>query len=200
MNIAALLANGKVITGCNHGDAFGKLSPDEQKGKIISGFIDGKTGKFTGDDLEFYIKEVILVRHAEVDDLDDPEINETGRSQALRAARFLYEDVDLSGYSGLVSPLMRCIQTSNIFQDILELDFKENINLLSQVAGENNDEFTERVDLVIKNLPAKSLLISHEGFIINLVRLINGAIISCLPYCSLTYVNNQEIKWVGKSV
>ena len=31
--------NGQVVTGINHGEAFGKMTIDEQNGQFISGFI-----------------------------------------------------------------------------------------------------------------------------------------------------------------
>ena len=83
MQYPALFANGKVVTGNNHGDAFSKLNVLEQEGSITSGFIDSDLNKFVSDDQEIYLKEILLLRHAHVDDYFDPGISGLGYSQSL---------------------------------------------------------------------------------------------------------------------
>lgn len=63
--IAALYSNGRVVTGCNHGDAFSKLSCSEQDGSVESGFYEPETGRFFTEEYDFYLKQIFLIRHGE---------------------------------------------------------------------------------------------------------------------------------------
>ena len=74
MKIPALFANGKLVVGANHGDAFSKLTEQEQDGNISSGFVDQQSHKFISDEQEIYLKEIILIRHAHTGDYFDPGI------------------------------------------------------------------------------------------------------------------------------
>jgi hypothetical protein len=110
--IAALYADGKVVTGNHHGDAFRKLSLEEQEGQITSGFLDPITGKFISDEGEFFAKNLILIRHAHACDYFDPGISGLGYSQCERMVNFLRDTFDLHDYQGFASCCNRTRETA----------------------------------------------------------------------------------------
>ncbi len=204
MGIAAIYSeNGRVVTGSHHGEAMGKLSEDEKKGCLRSGFLDLKTGKFTSNEFECVTKKFVLMRHGRIEDSNelDPKINDIGRSQATRAAYFILNKLTVKEYAVYVSPSKRCVETAKIICEICEISYEIKAELAS-IRTETPKDFFNRVDLVIKSAPAKSILISHHNFIIQLVQMASGKSIQSgtIPYASLTLVNNRNITWFAKNV
>lgn len=124
MKKAALYVKGKIIVGCNHGDAFGQLSQQEQNEEIVSGFFDEETEEFQGeiDTQHFFNKDILLVRHALVDDTNDPDtdISYEGERQIKSLACFL-RSRNYSDYTFISSPFLRCLRTSEILEKTLSL-------------------------------------------------------------------------------
>lgn len=205
MKIAALYANGKVVTGAHHGDAFGKLSEKDKNGEITSGFLDA-TGHFISDDTKFYVKQVVLIRHGDIALGNDPGITPVGRSQSESTANFLLSKVsDITSFQGFCSPRRRCQETAGILSDVTKIKFAVNIDLQDQKEGENVEKYVDRINGVLKNLPSKSVIISHCNFIMNLAQLASGVddITACsnwhsITYASVTYVDQNKLKWIGK--
>ena len=198
--IAALMsADGKVVTGHHHGEAFEKLTIEEQNSDLKSGFIDQHSGKFFGDDFQYYLKTIILVRHGDCqNDHYDGELNENGIAQVQRTADFIANHINLENFHAFTSPYRRCLQTSQILSNTLDLNFKvdcnfrEKINqqeqvhsqsikykqrfswpptILSWVFGEEEPtDFMSRIDTVLDDLPSKSIIVSHSDFILNLIQ------------------------------
>ena len=194
MKVAALLANGHIITGYNHGDAFGKLTPSQKNGKITSGFIDPSTGEFILQE-----KEIILIRHAQAhQEQNDPEITDIGRSQASQTASYLLKELNLSEFCGFTSTARRCIQTAEIISAIIGVKFVSERSLCDR--NEEKDHFLNRLNDVSQKLPGKSILISHSDFIITLIDVLAESKIPHIPNGSITFIVNGCIKWMAIDV
>ncbi len=203
--IAALYTNeGNLVTGANHGEAFGKVSIEEQSGDLISGFVDPETGEFISGENKFYLKKILLVRHAQVEgDEHDPKLSEAGRSQGKKASSFFSENIeDLDQYRGFSSPLQRCVETSSIISKNTNLNFETNERFSDPLEQETPKDFLIRLRSVLHHLPEKSIIVSHCKFILNLAQIAveNSDFSKCcgLPNLSVTYVNHKELKWLGK--
>ena len=205
--IAALYtADGKLVTGRNHGEAFGKLDVSRQDGEMVSGFLDPQTGRFftVEDDTEFYVKEIIFLRHADVpSDEDDPEITETGRTQADCAASFLCKHIpDIKQFPVFCSPMKRCVQTA----EKLNLEVKVSTEVADQQCTESSLDFLQRLRACLQSLPEKSLVVSHHNVIFNMAQLISNVDDithhpgwdGTISRCSITYINGRKIIWIGR--
>lgn len=195
--LAALYVNGKVVTGTHHADAFSKLSNDDKEGEICSGFLDQQCGKFVCEDSQFYLKKIVMIRHAEAGDGDDPEITTRGRTQTQRTASFLKSFVDLKEYTALTSPRQRCRQTAELLQDDIGLEFNIDENLVDDDFGSCN--FDSRLSSLLNQLPSKSFLISHCNFITYLAQLATGSnsLNLNVSNCSITFIENCHVTHIG---
>jgi len=205
MNYAALFASGKIVTGSNHGEAFGKLSTKEQDSKLTSGFFNSTTGKFSSDGFECYIKNIFLVRHSDVEEKqqDDPELSDLGRYHAANTARYLFENFDLSEFKGFFSHARRCQETAKILNDKLKM--KENTcldSLADKLYNESDLNFLIRLKRVLDDAPQQSIIVTHSNCIINLAQLAsNGGLDNCIiGKCSITYVFQGKLELLGKMV
>jgi phosphohistidine phosphatase SixA len=203
--IAALYTNdGKLVTGSHHGEAFGKLTVEEQVGELTSGFVDPKTGKFISDNLEFYVKKIILLRHANAQQVgEDPGLTKIGRLQGEQAANFLYSNIhDLSEHVGFCSPKQRCQQTGNIISKNVNLQFDVNDKFVDQLDSEDPKKFMIRLRSVLHLLPEKSVIISHCKFILNIAQLAikSDDLGECngLPSASVTLIDHHKLIWLGR--
>jgi len=133
MRRAALYVHGRIVIADSHLDAFQTLTIEERREYIVSGFIDDETGEFDSDLARdhFYNKEIYLVRHGHVEAQDDPdpEITEIGVEQAECVAEELV-GTDLSGFTCRTSPLLRCLQTAQVFSRICGLKFEVDLSLM----------------------------------------------------------------------
>lgn len=186
--VPALYTGDRFTTGVNHGDAYSKLSNSEKENPLHSGFVDNKNLKFVSDSCEFYIKEIIVIRHAVSDGQDiDSHLTEEGRNQAEKVAIFLFK-MNIKDFKIFTSPYKRCVETTSIINSNFEVDSR-----LSK--GED-----ERVKLLLDDLPSKSLLISHCDVIQNLLMLACHVMLESIPNCSITYVNHNRIIWLAKEL
>jgi broad specificity phosphatase PhoE len=198
MKIAALYVHGRIVTGTHHGDAFSKLTEAEKHNNICSGFYDEERKKFFTDEKEFYLKKMILVRHAQADNQDDPSLTDYGRFQIQQAANFLNSFVNLSGYQGFTSPIKRCQETAEEFCNEINLSFRTN-DKLKEYDGEPPVQFGTRVKTLLEELPDKSVLISHCNLIANLAQLATGIDTSNLKIhnCCILFVENGTLSQLG---
>src|SRR5690606_14913676 len=191
--IAALYASGKLVTGANHGEAFGKLTVEEQNGDLASGFLDPETGRFFTEEYDFFLKQVYLVRHGESHGSHaDAYLTDIGILQARRAAEFL-EQFDLAEFEAFTSPFRRCLQTAEIISQVTGLKFYVEPNIREKMheeefvpshsleypafkwpadqgwkcSSEDPAAFLGRIDRVLCGLPAKTVIVSHCDFIVN---------------------------------
>ena len=217
--IAALYADGKVVTGCHHGDAFQKLSLAEQDSQITSGFLDPATGRFFTSEIAFFAKNLILIRHAHANDYFDPGISDLGRSQCNKVVQFLKESFDLSEYQGFASCCNRTRETAeHIFGSLgvsyqIRPDFCDHRNWhlpcwRADRWHETPYDFIERLRIILEQLPSHAIIISHCNFVANMAQLAAGiddiTIIpewqNGIPHCSITCINNHKMMYVGKSL
>lgn len=200
--VAALYSQGRIVTGSNHGVAFGKLS-EEEKDDFTSGFIDPQKLKFIADHCEFYLKQIILVRHGEANSQEENcNLTEKGRNQANQVAAFLCS-MGLEDFECFSSTMARCVQTAEIISKHCALKFKQDSSLTKQSETEDNEQFVTRVGSVLDHLPVKSLLISHCDFIRNMAQLALGADISVpkkVANCSTTFINNHHAIWIAREL
>ena len=198
--IPALYASGKLVTGCCHGEAYGKLSESEKDQNIQSGFIDEHKLKFIADDGEFYLKKIILMRHGDSEGKSESSITEKGRSQVKMAAAF-FATINLKGYKGFCSPLIRCVDTAKLLSDYCRIQFNVNDDLIKQFDDEDCECFVNRVGKVLDALPEKSLLISHCDFIKVMTQLAGGVDVNLpdiIPNCSTTFIENHKVLWIAR--
>lgn len=198
--LAALYTSGRLVTGCCHGEAFGKLSEAEKDQEIHSGFIDQQSLKFIADDCEFYLKKIILMRHADSEGKQDSGITEKGRCQVKQAAAF-FASMKLSGYVGYCSPVTRSVATARLLERHYPLRFDIDNELNKQDDNEEIEAFVRRVNHVLDKLPEKSLLISHCDFIRIMVQLAVGVDVELpdvIPNCSTTFIDNHKIVWIAR--
>lgn len=168
--VAALYTEGRVVTGCNHGDAFSKLSDAEQNNSIESGFLDPSTGRFFTEEYDLYLKKVFLVRHAQAQSQHfHAQLTEVGEQQAEACGNFLLTK-DISDFHCFCSPYDRCIQTAQIIHLITSIPFECHPDLACQTEQENSVQFTQRIEKVLCEIPPKCLLISHADFIIRFIQ------------------------------
>lgn len=199
--VAAIYAGGKVVTGTNHGDAFGKLSAVQKNGDVTSGFLDLKTGRFLTDDAQFFIKKIILIRHAEAP--DDASITDHGHLQCERTANFLLQFIDVPKYTAFACECDRVLETATAICSQVGLLLHKGIRFCDPHEGET--DFLERLQEVIESLPDCSIIISHSNFVVNMAQLALGSdITQCpkwknkIPNCSITYVENHQPIWIGE--
>ena len=125
--MAALYVNGKIVIGDNHLIAYEKLSPEDKASKLATGFFNKQTGRFESDVSNdfFYNKEIFIMRHGATENSieDDPTLSKEGIQQIKNIAEKLKE-FNCNGFFGFTSPFMRCLQTSQIISQILEIKFE----------------------------------------------------------------------------
>lgn len=116
MYLAAVFSNGRVATGRHHGEAFSKLSCEDQDADLISGHVNSD-GTFTTE-MDHLDKELIIVRHAEsmwnahLSESLDSSLTIKGVSQAQAVAKYIGRNIDCRGLVGFTSPFDRCLLTS----------------------------------------------------------------------------------------
>jgi broad specificity phosphatase PhoE len=231
MKKAALYCAGRIIIGHSHLDAWQQLNENEKSGHITSGFFDSESGEFLSDLAKehFYNKKICLIRHGciQFDGSIDPEMSELGYKEVRKMAEQLI-NIDFEGFIGFTSPLLRCLQTAEIIQEILGLEFTINTDIMENHCNNNSkiqnhknrfpkfkwlsdqcfdskcetgDEFITRIGQVLSKLPQKCMLISHCGVVTNMARLalcdekVNE---HNIPTASVTFIDNQEIKCLGR--
>jgi len=170
---AALYSNGKVVTGRNHGEAYNKLSPEDQERELQSGFLDPRTGRFLlDDDSQFYLKKILLIRHAQPTEEEyDPGISEIGHMQCKRVANFLMVRFNLPDFKVFCSPVRRCRETmDSIFE---EIEIEKSIGPLYEKRYEDESiaAFLERIRHVLEILPQNSIVVSHCDYVVNMSQL-----------------------------
>lgn len=193
---AALYANGRLVTGANHGEAYEQLS-EQEKQEITSGFIDEKTGHFICPDegTEFYLKHILLIRHAHISDSiqeQDPHLTQLGHLQSQRVADFIAEHFNLADYCLLSSPSTRCVETMEHVS--LGHDFSVDSKL-----GDGNH--AEEYDQLLEGLPDHSLLVTHchvAAYLAihsaGLQEQLFNLLLSKLGYASITLVESRTVK------
>jgi broad specificity phosphatase PhoE len=199
--VAALFVNGKIVTGNHHGEAYSKLNNHEKSCSCQSGFFDPQQNRFVCDDNEFYVKKIIMVRHAEAEQGIDPGITELGRLQCVQTASFFKSLDDLQSYQGFTSPLARCQETAQVLCNEINLNFDVDCDLVDD-DDEPHSLFIFRLKTLLKTLPDRSILISHCNFIANMAQLATGMEFDTLhlPNCSITVVENNNIVHIGKTL
>jgi broad specificity phosphatase PhoE len=170
--LAALYANGRVVTGRHHGEAYTKLSPQDQDKELYSGFLDPKTGRFILEDSQFYVKKIIMIRHAQPGVGDDPGIDQDiGRAQCKRAVNFLMARFNLPDYVVRCSPKRRCQDTMHAMFE--EIDIECIVDPLYDLrhGEESMENFLGRIRHALNNIPDHTIVISHCDFIVNMSQL-----------------------------
>jgi broad specificity phosphatase PhoE len=128
MRKAALYVHGKIVLGDSHLEAFQKLTVGEQDEDLVSGEFDTDTEEFNSEmpDDHFYDKEMILLRHGLAEDAAEPDadISEVGIQQVHKLASLLVQTFEPKQFVGITSPLLRCLKTSLIIHEILDVQFK----------------------------------------------------------------------------
>jgi broad specificity phosphatase PhoE len=190
MMTPALLAGGKVVTGGNHGEAFGKLSETEKNLEILSGFIENC--KFITDQSVFYLKQFLLIRHGHSEGFTNSGLTPIGRSQGQFIAH------SLKGFNGVpvfCSPYIRCLETGRFLSPAPQL--------CPQLAKRGDQEteisFVKRLTDFLDCAPEKSLVITHCDVIVTLVKLTTKVDVAAgIPNCATTFINQCKLIWHAK--
>ncbi len=200
--VPAILLKDKVVTGCNHGEAFSKLSEVEKNEDVVSGFIDYDHDKFVTEDEIIYLKDIILLRHAQsYPDIENGPITTMGEWQAQRTGAFLRR-MCLSDYVIFSSPYQRCQQTSKIIENVCSIPAITADYFQKQQPDEQNKNFFKRVIETLDNLPKKSIVVTHTDFIQNVLcytHLIKEAL-QIVANCSITYIHQNRLIWLAKDI
>lgn len=194
--VPALYAtSGHMVTGCNHGDAFGKLLDTEKDEKLISGFYDPTSSRFLTDDGCFYIKTIILVRHAEAaNGRNDPPITDNGVTQARAAASRLAK-LNLQDFVGFTSPMVRCRQTAELLHETVHLDFQVDHDLRDQ--EEDAEGFFNRVQMALDRLPARCIVVTHYDVVVSMIRLALGQTVDGCLNASVNIITDSHLTLLG---
>lgn len=195
--VAALYAGNRIVTGVNHGDAFSKLNQDEQDGPIESGFLDPTTGKFFTEEIEFYSKQVYLIRHAQAEGQHYHAcLTELGHEQSRLCGEFLARQQLPDDICFCCSPYDRCVQTSEIVSEVTTIHHNIDADLRKQDDDEPDQKFIERIHVVLDKLPAHSLIISHTDFILHFVHEAIGPEFiknCCVQNCAITMIDARRL-------
>ena len=128
MRKAALYVHGRIVLGDSHLEAFRKLTDLEQNEHLVSGVFDTETEEFESElpTEHFYDKELLLIRHGDCVDPNEPdtELSEYGLDHIKRLASLLATTFELKNMVGISSPMYRCLQTSLILHEMLDISFK----------------------------------------------------------------------------
>jgi len=196
--LPAILVNDKIVTGLHHGDAYQKLTNAEKNDNLLSGFADDH--KFITDDQIIYLKEIILVRHAESNtQVVNGKITPNGYHQAKQTAKFI-KTLNLVDFNFFSSPYTRCLQTTNIISEECKTCYKIDDQLGKQRHDEDCENFEKRVTEVADHLPKKSIIITHTDFIKSLLHITKLDDIDLIPNCSITYIFYNRLIWKAKKV
>lgn len=198
---AAIFIEGTVVTGENHGIAFGKLSAEQQMAaQMASGFFDPETKKFIDPDHDqtTWMKKIILIRHAHV---QNQHVTEIGRQQAHATADFLFNSFDLGNFEFIASPIARCVETLQQISKEVSSDFCTDKRFTEMQEGEPLGEFLGRLQECVDELPDRTLVCTHCDCILNLLSfsLLEELATLTIPYCSSSYIDNGVVLWVGKT-
>ena len=234
---AALYVGGRIVVGHCHLDAYQQLTDAEKDSDLVSGFYNPHSEEFMSDmDKDhFYNKEMYLVRHGRVGDCEssDPDLSEEGRGSVGVAAQTL-KDCEFDDAACYVSPMLRCLRTAAIIQEVMNVRFKIMPEVMETPSLNKSDEgfcvknrheefpqfdwpqakdwcigpeepgaFLERVKDTLKQLPARSIVVTHYGYICNMAKLAlcdNRAklmIEAGIPTASVTYINRQMVRRLG---
>lgn len=199
--VAALYSNGRVVTGCNHGDAFSKLSCAERDGEIESGFLDPATGRFFTEEYEFYLKQIFLIRHGQATGQRMPAtLTPVGVRQVRAAAEFLSHEFDLAEFEAFTSPYLRCRHAASIIEEMTGLKFSIDNRLARQGDHEPDKEFLQRINAALADSPAKTIYISHCDFILNFAEQAIGHRITegDMSGGSITFIDARRLVYCGK--
>jgi len=201
--VAAIYTGKKLVVGSHHGDAFNKLSVEEQDDiSLKSGFFDPESGFFICDEQSFYFKQLILIRHASIIKSEfDPGLSEFGVEQCYQATEFLIKNFDLTDFMGFYSPCRRCKETASAIN--IKTSFLPCELVQDRQNYETTRQFLLRLQEALKFLPTKSIVITHGDCIDGMSQLSSGkeaAIHKEISYCSSTYVNNHDILWFGRKM
>jgi phosphohistidine phosphatase SixA len=211
MALKAVYANGKVVTGRTHGEAFNKL-PDEEK--LGNDFVIGDwcdlTGKFVGDDGFFFTKKVLMIRHGQpacsyMED-EDPPLSREGEIQVEKLGLYLSAGFEFDqrweGFAIISSPLRRCIQTMEILQKVLGLPSKVDSDLVDSFEKETPEALCDRIMGLMERLPQNSILISHCNFIQHVAECIdaNHPGFAGIPPASMTLIDHKDVVYLGKGL
>lgn len=127
MRKAALYIQGRIVLGSSHLDAFEQLSEDEKSSESLSsGFFDEETNEFQGymEEEHFFNKEILLMRHGRVEDgCEDPDLSPEGHSQVAATGRLL-DEMNLDGFMGFCSPMLRCLRTAAFVSEYTGVHFR----------------------------------------------------------------------------
>jgi len=177
---AALFSNGRVICGPTHGHASSCLTDDE-KDKALSGWYDAARKKFVYEDRFFYMKDIILIRHAHA--VDD-HLTRKGIAQITESLASLnsFYKPGIEIFSG---PSERCEHTAFFIGTHLCLPAHVNEDLGEPVSD-------EKVTAALDAFPDSAIAVTHSDFIRKAVAMVGGTFMSYVPnFCLIRLSGNR---------
>lgn len=119
----AIRIDNKIAVGTTHADAIGMFGQDVDFNACESGWMD-ESGEFRDGNSPFDLvgKGCLLIRHAEsesnigLDRGHDPCLSEGGVNSLVGLVKFVARMAN-GGRPGVVSPMLRCLQTAKAIQD-----------------------------------------------------------------------------------
>ena len=177
---AAVFANGRVICGPTHGHAASCLT-EAEKDAALSGWYDEARKKFIYDNKFFYMKEIVLIRHAHA--LQD-HLTVKGISQitsSLKAMSSFFKP-GLAVFSGTSE---RCEHTAFFLSTHFCVQAFTDENLGEPVSD-------AKVVAALDALPDCAIAVTHSEFIRRAVGMIGGTFMSYVPnFCLMKLSGNH---------
>lgn len=185
----AVFVNGQVICGQTHAHAASCLT-DEAKDNVIVGLYDEIKKKFVHDTGFFYMKEILLVRHA---DAENDKLTSKGLAQ-IHKSLSSFNPLYRANLELISSPNERCEHTAWAIGTHLTISGKVN-DEISEPATEEN------VVAVMDSLPDYSLLVVSDDFICCAIETITRSRLLYVPnLCVMRLMPNksEEIAFIGQ--
>lgn len=176
----ALFSNGRVVCGQTHGHAASCLT-EAEKDQALSGWYDEAKKKFVYEDRVFYMKEIILIRHAHA---NNDHLTVKGIRQIISSLQSIssFYRPGLQIYSG---PSERCEHTAYFLSTKLSVQGKVDDNLGEPVTD-------EKVIAALDAFPDQVMAVTHSDFIRKAVAMISGTFLSYVPnFCLMKLSGNH---------
>lgn len=186
--IAALMVNGKVVTGLNHGFAFTKLSEEEKDCPTLrSGFFDPTTGCFS-DDCQPCARanSLLVIRHAHA---HYDHLTPAGRDAALAIGDWLVRS-QFRSYPVLCSPKTRCQETSFL----LGKSFRVTDALDEVAEDEPLSHVWDRLGRLISEC-GTAIYVTHQDTARCVAELIHADDPGPVPYAAVLHFQADRLEW-----
>ena len=200
---SALFAAGRLVVGQTHADCYSLLTDEERTGDFHYGWVDETSRRFVAGDYQFYLKHLLLVRHAlTTDGPDGIHILSSEHRHLAEVAASTADIFDMTSFCCFTSPVTRCVETAH---ELCLAWSKVPIvaePLRPQDGDETAAEFRRRLCCFVDAAPDWSVLVCHDDVIRCMLRAVipGGTEPPCIPNCSVTYIDQDRPVFVAEDI